>query len=256
VTPECTTVRVVHGDTPTSIVAALGGSVEWKDICAMNGLTDCSVVPVGDELVIPPCEDYPFPQGETAAPSPAPAPASTAVPARPSTPVSPAPTPSPGLPGGTPITTKMPLAPPPSTPSVASGAQCCYHGGCASVGTAMCAAAGSWCAESEERCSSCAGTFCLESSPQRTCVPSNEGTWNDPVVWTPVCEATGSAGSCPAPMCIWASAGLFQVEGGAMTSVRRVSQRQQFLGTALLQASATLGLRSDTSVPKPQGDEL
>merc|ERR1719188_2479716 len=81
VTPECHTVTVGPGDTPASIVAGLDGAVEWKDICAMNGLQDCSAAPVGDELVIPPCEDYPFPRASTAAPGPAPAPETTPGPA-------------------------------------------------------------------------------------------------------------------------------------------------------------------------------
>jgi len=69
-------------------------------------------------------------------------------------------------------------------------------------------------------------------------VPTNEGSWQDLTVWTPVCEATGAAGSCPAPMCKW-SAGLLEVSEGSVGAIS--VKRHRFLGTALFQASAVLG---------------
>mmetsp|Transcript_118890 Transcript_118890/g.296592 ORF Transcript_118890/g.296592 Transcript_118890/m.296592 type:complete len:945 (-) Transcript_118890:417-3251(-) len=73
VVPECQTVMVEPGDTPESIVAAFDGRVAWADICAVNGLQDCSAAPIGDELVIPPCEVSSAP-APTSASTPAPAP--------------------------------------------------------------------------------------------------------------------------------------------------------------------------------------
>merc|ERR1711972_200900 len=93
----------------------------------------------------------------------------------------------------------------PSTP--VEGAQCCYYEGCSAFGTASCNAVGSWCSESEEHCSRCAGTFCSASSPRRSCLPSGADLFDNPAVWEPACEASGAAGVCPEPMCKW-SGGL------------------------------------------------
>lgn len=55
-----------------------------------------------------------------------------------------------------------PPAPPP--PEAAGSAQCCYAGGCASYGTPLCNAAGSWCSGSVGACSGCGGTLCSGAS--------------------------------------------------------------------------------------------
>merc|ERR1719436_2244108 len=126
-----------------------------------------------------------------------------------------------------------------------SGAQCCYHGGCASFGTAHCNAAGAWCSESEERCKSCAGTLCLPPSLQRICVPSNEGVYNDSGVWGPACRAAGTGAVCPEPMCKWAAGGLMEVDANTAAAGKVRSHR--FLGTVLLQARGELGRAGDAA---------
>ena len=128
--PECKSTIVVKGDTPASVMARLGSPAKWADICAMNLLKDCNVLPVGDVLVAPPC------------PPPSTTPTTSAPPTtRPTTSSTPAPTLSPT-----------------ATPS--SG-RCCYFGGCEEGATC----AGEWCSTSPEVCSQCSGTWCPGSVP-------------------------------------------------------------------------------------------
>merc|ERR1712060_691280 len=137
------------------------------------------------------------------------------------------------------LTPMEPVAPSPSS----TGSQCCYYDGCSSFGsTTSCNPVGSWCSESEENCGQCAGTFCKALSPQRTCVPSGTGIWDNPSVWEPACTAAGTGGVCPEPMCKW-SGGLLEVRGRVVGA--RSARRQHFLGAALIQASATIAATND-----------
>lgn len=75
----------------------------------------------------------------------------------------PAPTPAPA--GSTPQPeSPVPLdtTPVPASPQspAEEEAQCCYAAGCSSFGTSSCSAAGTWCSQSADACSSCGGTLC------------------------------------------------------------------------------------------------
>lgn len=166
----------------------------------MNGLGDCSTLPVGDRLTIPPCEDYPVPRRPGGAPLPAPAPAPEPAPApapAPAAPPEPAP-PAPAAPAPAAPPTPLPAAEAPA-PAPAGEGQCCYHGGCASFGTAMCNAAGAWCSETSDQCSRCGGTFCTAASAPSAPAPApSPAPATTTVPWEPVPAAPAPAAP-PAP---------------------------------------------------------
>jgi len=139
---ECLKILVNETDTPASITAqadALGSKATWEEICNMNGLPDCNTLVVGDELVIPPCGDFP------------------------ETDFTPAPTPSPTTPAPTtsPAPTPSPTLAPTAAPTNGSGSVCCFYGECG----AKClyqAGPEQWCGESKDHCDTCAplGEWC------------------------------------------------------------------------------------------------
>jgi len=99
----------------------------------MNGLQDCSKLVVGDEIVIPPCKDFP------------------------ETDFTPAPTPSPTTRAPTPLPTPTPT----TAPTNGTGGACCFYGECGAECLWL-VGPGQWCGESQEHCAQCAplGEWC------------------------------------------------------------------------------------------------
>lgn len=88
---------------------------------------------------------------------------------------------------------------------VSTSSQCCYAGGCASLGSSDCNEAGTWCSQTADQCSTCGGTFC-EASGSRGPTPVPAPPAPLPAA-TPVspqgsqCCYSGSCDGSASPVC-------------------------------------------------------
>jgi len=175
--PECLKILATEADTPATITEKardLGRKATWEQICNMNGLEDCSTLVVGDEIVIPPCEDFPE-TDFTPAPTPAPT------------------TPSPTL---SPTPTPSPTSTPTAAPTNYTGNACCLYGECG-VGCLVTVSAEHWCGESKDHCDICAplGEWCAGAATPSPTPSSCQALWGQcgGVGWTgPTCCVEGA----------------------------------------------------------------
>jgi len=252
VVPECSHVTVKQGDTPASIVAGLGGEVDWAAICTMNALRDCDVIPVGDKLVIPPCENYQPPQRST----PAPSTAESTTSADPSQ--EPLPTPAPVL------TTAGPSqgpAPTPVSPCLKDKYEQC--GGQDFAGDSCCPL-GMWCMATNtwwSQCEPCDETWdasCVPtpSAPSQEAAPAPAAGPSCSKAKYAQCGGMDFTGDTCCPSGMWCMAGntwwsqcepcdeTWDVKCAGQPSLRQVQshkvQRHRFLGTMLFQAGSVL----------------